>query len=113
MKKEGDLWHYDIKKPVVTAIYLANLSYYLSMFQINGFHFKHVDSFCKDEDGQILVKCLNIMNHRLQENGFTLASCKKEVPGLNQPILEGGLGFTFTYNYNENFLKCKSHTELR
>lgn len=40
------------------------------------------------------------MNHRLQENGFTLASCKKEVPGLNQPILEGGLGFTFTYNYN-------------
>jgi hypothetical protein len=40
------------------------------------------------------------MNSRLHENGFTLASCKKEVPGLNQPILEGGLGFTFTYNYN-------------
>lgn len=50
------------------------------------------------------------MNHRLHENGFTLASCKKEVPGLNEPILEGGLGFTFTYNYSENFLQSVNQT---
>jgi hypothetical protein len=32
---------------------------------------------------------------------------------LNQPILEGGLGFTFTYNYSENFLQTHTPVELR
>lgn len=45
--------------------YLANLSYYLSVFQIDGYHFKRIDSFCKSENGQVIVKCLNLMNLRL------------------------------------------------
>lgn len=74
---EGNLWQYDLSQEDVRALYLANLSFYLSVFQIDGYHFKRVDSFCKDTNGQIIVKCLNIMNNRLHESGFTLASCKK------------------------------------
>lgn len=59
------------------------------------------------------MKCINILNQRLSEGGLTLASSKKEVPGLNQPILEGGLGFTFTYNYDTNLLLSQNHKELK
>ena len=55
------------------------------------------------------MKCINILNQRLSEGGLTLASSKKEVAGLNQPILEGGLGFTFTYNYDTNLLLSQNH----
>lgn len=60
-----------------------------------------------------MIKCINILNQRLSDNGLTLASSKKEVPGLNQPILEGGLGFTFTYNYDTNLLLSHTHQELK
>lgn len=76
-ENDKDTWQYNIEKEEVASFYLANLSYFLSTFQIDGFHFKHIDSFSKTEKGQVLLKCMNIMNQRLHENGFTLASCRK------------------------------------
>lgn len=31
---------------------------------------------------------------------------------MNQPVLEGGLGFTFTYNHDTNILFSETHQEL-
>lgn len=53
------------------------------------------------------------MHTRLLDNSFALASCKVQIPGMNQPILEGGLGFAFTYNYGQDFLSSESHKQLK
>jgi 1,4-alpha-glucan branching enzyme len=74
---DKDLYEYNIEKDDVASFYLANLAFFLSTFQIDGFHFKHIDSFSRTEKGQVMLKCMNIMNQRLHENGFTLASCRK------------------------------------
>ena len=97
----------------MVGFYLSRLSYYLSTFLIDGFHFKEIDSVFSSQEGQVLIKFINIMHSRLLDNSFVLASCKKEIPGINQPILEGGLGFTFTYNYGQDFLSSESHKELK
>ena len=99
-EEEPGIWQYDLSKKETLAIYLSNLSYYLTFFKLDGFHFKRIESFAKTQDGQVLIKCINLMNNRIHEHGFTLASSKREIPGLNQPILEGGLGFTFSYTLN-------------
>lgn len=53
------------------------------------------------------------MTSRLLDHGFTLASCKNDIPGMTQPILAGGLGFTFTYNYGQDFIDSNTHQELK
>ena len=59
------------------AVYMANLAFYISYFAVDGYHFKHIDEICQNENGQILMKCINLLNQRLSEGGLTLASSKK------------------------------------
>lgn len=56
---------------------MSKLSFYLSAFQVDGYHFKEIDSISHSFSGQILLKCINLMHTRLLDHSFTLASCKK------------------------------------
>ena len=43
VEKEPGVWQYDLTKKEVVAIYLSNLSYFLTVFKLDGFHFKRIE----------------------------------------------------------------------
>lgn len=55
---------------------MANASYFYQNFGIDGIHFTNVGEFCKTKEGIIVLKCLNILNSRIIEEGITLGSAK-------------------------------------
>lgn len=94
------------------AYYLSSISYYYKVFGLGGIHFTNVNNLCKDNHGITLVKCINILSERLSEESITLASAKQIIPGLNEPILEGGLGFSFTYNHHQSVALNQKHCDI-
>lgn len=42
VQEEPGIWQYDLSKKEVLSIYLSNLSYYLTFFKLDGFHFKRI-----------------------------------------------------------------------
>ena len=67
---------------------------------------------CQEPNGQLLVKLINLLCERLREDSITLASSKEFIPGLTWPILEGGLGFSFTYNFHESLSLSQQHESI-
>lgn len=47
-----------------------------------------------------MIKIINVLCERLSEDAITLASSKEFIPGLSEHIQEGGLGFSFTFNFH-------------
>lgn len=78
LKKNSDngKWVYNFSKKEIFGFYLSKLSYYLSTFLVDGFHFKEIDAISNTDQGQILLKFISIMHTRLLDNSFALASCK-------------------------------------
>ena len=90
------------------VFYLSNISYYFKQFGIRGLHFTKVHNLCHSENGMLLTKMVNLLCEWLSEDAITLASSKEFIPGLTENIQEGGLGFSFTYNFHES-LKLNGH----
>lgn len=109
---EDQCWQFDLRKEVVLAYYLANISHFYRSFGIGGLHFTNVGSVCNAENGLVLLKSINLLSERLADDAITLASSKEFVAGLAEPILEGGLGFSFTYNYHECLTLSDKHCLL-
>jgi hypothetical protein len=84
------------------AYYLANISHYFKYYGIGGIHFTKVHHLAKHPQGALVIRCINLLCDRLSEESITLASSKEFIPGLTDPILEGGFGFSFTYNFHDS-----------
>lgn len=81
-------------------MYLARLSYYMSYFALDGFYYNNVSHLYQKQSGKVVLRCLTLLNQKLCEGGLTIASTKEDIPGLNNQILDGGLGFSFSINEN-------------
>lgn len=92
--------------------YLANIAHYFKQFGIRGLHFTKVHNLCRAKNGILFIKLINILCERLSDDAVTLASSKTFIPGLSEPIQEGGLGFSFTYNYHESLSLDQQHDSL-
>lgn len=89
------MWNYDLSKKEVFSRCLAHISYYLSTLQFNGIYCKNLQNLPMDLPSQIFIRCINIMNSRIQEYGFNVIETNQSIPGYKNAILEGGLGFPF------------------
>jgi hypothetical protein len=93
-------YQFDLTKEPVLAYFLGAIAHYIKYYGIGGIHFTKVHKICQVPNGPLLVKLINLLCERLKEDSITLASSKEFIPGLTEPIIEGGLGFSFTYNFH-------------
>lgn len=92
--------------------YLSNISHFFKQFGIRGLHLTKVHNLCRAKNGILFVKLINVLCEKLSDDAITLASSKSFIPGLSEPIQEGGLGFSFTFNYHESLSLDQQHESL-
>jgi hypothetical protein len=105
-------WQFELRKEPVLAFYLANISHYFRQFGIGGIHFSKVHRVCQQPNGPLLARTVNLLCERLSESAVTLASSREVIVGLSSPILEGGLGFSFSYNFHESLSLSQQHESI-
>lgn len=105
-------YQFDLSKEAVLAYYLASIAHYIKFYGLGGIHLTKVHKICQKSNGTLLVKLINLLCERLREDTITLASSKEFIPGLTWPILEGGLGFSFTYNFHETLSLKQQHESI-
>lgn len=105
-------YQFDLSKEAVLAYYLASIAHYIKFYGVGGIHLTKVHKICQKSNGTLLVKLINLLCERLREDTITLASSKEFIPGLTWPILEGGLGFSFTYNFHETLSLNQQHESI-
>lgn len=105
-------WQFELRKEPVLAFYLSSISHYFRQFGIGGIHFSKVHRVCQQPGGPLLVRTINLLCERLSESAVTLASSKEVIVGLSSPILEGGLGFSFSYNFHESLSLGQQHESI-
>ena len=90
----------------------ASIAHYVKFYGVAGIHLTKVHKICQKRNGSLLVKLINLLCERLREDTITLASSKEFIAGLTWPILEGGLGFSFTYNFHEALSLKQQHESI-
>lgn len=105
-------YQFDLGKEAVLAYYLASIAHYIKFYGVGGIHLTKVHKICQKRNGSLLVKLINLLCERLREDTITLASSKEFIAGLTWPILEGGLGFSFTYNFHEALSLRQQHESI-
>ncbi|XP_072085183.1 1,4-alpha-glucan-branching enzyme 3, chloroplastic/amyloplastic-like [Arachis hypogaea] len=104
--------------PDVLHFLLSNLNWWITEYQIDGFHFHSVSSmlythngfasftgdleeYCNqyvDRDAQLYLILANEILHALYPNIITIAEDATFYPGLCEPTSQGGLGFDYYVN---------------
>jgi 1,4-alpha-glucan branching enzyme len=105
-------YQFDLDRESVLTYFLGSIAHYIKYYGIGGIHFTKVHKICQERNGGLLVKLANLLCERLREDCITLASSKEFIAGLTWPILEGGLGFSFTYNFHESLSLSQQHESI-
>lgn len=106
---------FDYGKEETLQMLLSNVRYWLDEFRFDGFRFDGVTSMMYldhgmgdtfdtpdhyfgnnvDDDAITYLQMANTLTHTLKSNAITIAEDVSGMPGLCQPIADGGIGFDF------------------
>ena len=106
---------FDYARPEVESFLLSNLRYWLEEYHLDGFRFDGVtsmlyknhglgydfssyDDYFNDnvDDASVLyLQLANTLLHQLKPSAISIAEDMSGMPGMAQPLEEGGLGFNY------------------
>ena len=85
----------------------------MTYFALDGFYYNNVSQLYQKEQGKVVLRCLTLLNQKLCEGGLTIASTKDDIPGLNNQILDGGIGFSFSINESVDCTSLQGYDTLQ